>query len=113
VRRYPLCRADGLVEGATRGFVLGTGSERHAVFVLRHNGIVRAYRNACPHQGTPLELMPDAFFDDDRRFLICRTHGARFRPDDGLCVDGPCIGQSLTAAPLRNDGGMLVLEDAD
>lgn len=111
--RHPLCRVAAVAEGTVRGFVFGAGAERRAAFVLRHDGPIRAYRNACPHHGTPLELAPDAFFDHDRRFLVCRTHGARFRPADGFCVDGPCAGRSLMPAPVRVEAGMLVLDEAD
>ena len=111
--RRPLCRADALEEGAARGFVFGAGATRQAVFVVRHAGEIRAYRNACPHQGTPLEIMPDAFFDSERRFLVCRTHGAQFRPSDGFCIAGPCAGRSLAPAPVRVEDGMLVLDKAD
>src|SRR5690348_9851357 len=108
----PLCRAASLAEGTARGFVFGAGSTRQAVFVLCHAGEIRAYRNACPHRGTPLEIMPDAFFDAERRFLVCRTHGAQFRPADGFCVAGPCAGRSLTPAPVRVENGVLVLDEA-
>ncbi|MGH7014874.1 MAG: Rieske (2Fe-2S) protein [Stellaceae bacterium] len=64
----PLCRADALAEGAARGFVFGAESARQAVFVLRHAGEIHAYRNACPYQGTPLEIVPNAFFDRDAAF---------------------------------------------
>jgi len=109
----PLCRAAALVEGAARGFVFGTSAARQAVFVLRYDGEIRAYRNACPHQGTPLEIVPDAFFDAEGRLLVCRTHGAQFRPADGFCIAGPCAGRSLTPAPVRVEDGMLVLDEVD
>ncbi len=111
--REPLYRVDVITEGTARGFVFGTGSRRRTIFVLRHGGIVRAYHNACPHQGTPLELVLDAFFDEQHRFLVCRTHGARFRPADGFCVDGPCAGRSLTSVPVHVEAEMVVLDDAD
>lgn len=108
-----LCEAAAVTEGAARGFVFGAGAARQTVFVVRHAGAIRAYRNACPHQGTPLEIVPDAFFDAGRRFLVCRTHGAQFRPADGFCVAGPCAGRSLTPAPVRVENGMLVLDETD
>ncbi|MDE2227453.1 MAG: Rieske (2Fe-2S) protein [Alphaproteobacteria bacterium] len=111
--RRRLCRADELAEGTARGFVFGAGAERRALFVLRHGGAIRAYRNACPHQGTPLEIVPDQFFDSARRHLLCRTHGARFRPSDGACVAGPCLGRNLTPTPVRVEDGLLILDDPD
>ncbi|MGH7007486.1 MAG: Rieske (2Fe-2S) protein [Stellaceae bacterium] len=109
----PLCETAAVAEDAARGFVFNAGATRQAVFVVRHAGEIHAYRNACPHQGTPLEIVPNTFFDAERRFLVCRTHGAQFRPADGFCVVGPCAGRSLTPAPVRVENGMLVLDEVD
>jgi nitrite reductase/ring-hydroxylating ferredoxin subunit len=79
-------------EGEARGVTLSDGVE--AVAVRRH-GALHAYVNRCPHQGTPLETFPDKFLNSDGSLLICSTHGARFRVEDGLCVSGPCKGERL------------------
>jgi nitrite reductase/ring-hydroxylating ferredoxin subunit len=93
----PICRADEIAEGQARGFVIGEGAARRDVILVRREGVVRAYVNSCPHQGTPLETFPDRFLSSDGKLLICSTHGARFRVGDGLCVSGPCLGKSLQA----------------
>ncbi len=108
-----LCRADELAEGEAKGFVFGEGSARIAVFVLRHGADIHAYINSCPHEGTSLEIFPDRFFDALERYLICRTHGALFRPEDGFCVAGPCAGKSLAPAPIQVADGTIWLEDSD
>lgn len=64
-------------------------------FVIRAGDGVRAYVNACPHVGLPLNLSGDHFFDTDGKLLLCQMHGALFRPDDGFCVSGPCEGEGL------------------
>ena len=70
-------------------------------FLLVHDGTcLRAYRNACPHQGTPLENPLGRVIDDSGQYLVCSTHGARFRLSDGLCVAGPCQGRALTAVAI-------------
>jgi nitrite reductase/ring-hydroxylating ferredoxin subunit len=105
-----LCRLEALAEGETRGFVLGGGAARLEVFVMRRGAGVLAYINACPHIGTPLDTLPGRFLTADGRYFLCSTHGALFRPEDGYCVDGPCRGKSLTPAPVRIEGGMVLLE---
>jgi nitrite reductase/ring-hydroxylating ferredoxin subunit len=105
----PLCRADAIAEGAARGFALGSGFARRLVLVLRKNGILRAYVDSCPHAGTPLEMAADDFFDRDGRYLLCRTHGALFRPEDGVCVAGPCIGARLKPVPIDIADGAIRL----
>ena len=108
-----LCREAELGEGEARGFVFGSGGSRRAVFVLRHGGQIRGYVNSCPHQGTSLEIAPDRFFDALGRHLICRTHGALFRPGDGFCFAGPCAGKSLDPAPIRVADGEIWLDDGE
>ncbi len=100
-----LCRADEVAEGKGRGFRIGAGTEQIAVFVIRRGGALRAYVNSCPHIGTPLDWLPDRFFDRSGEHLLCGTHGALFRPEDGLCVRGPCVGKSLAPRADRNGRG--------
>ncbi len=100
VTRVPLCAADAVAEGAGRGFRLGQGTEQVAVFVIRWQGAIRAYVNSCPHVGTPLDWLPDRFFDREGALLLCGTHGALFRPEDGVCVRGPCAGRRLAPAAI-------------
>ena len=59
----------------------------------------RAYRNVCPHVSIPLDRDGEPLLTADGLFLVCRNHGALFEPEDGLCVAGPCEGESLD--PLR------------
>ncbi len=105
-----LCRADEVGEGNARVFTFGGGARRFEMFLLRREGRLMAYVNACPHQGTPLDLLPGHFYNRDKTLLICRTHGARFRPDDGFCVRGPCDGESLVPVAVAERDGEVVLE---
>ena len=110
VTRVPLCAADAVAEGTGRGFRLGEGTEQVAVFVVRWRGALRAYVNACPHVGTPLDWLPDRFFDREGALLLCGTHGALFRPEDGVCVRGPCAGRRLAPAAIAVEDGTTLLE---
>lgn len=67
----------------------------NSVFAVyrRHNLLV--YLNRCPHLGLPLNWMPDKFLDADAELIQCSSHGALFTIDQGLCVAGPCVEQSL------------------
>ena len=59
-------------------------------FLIRFNGNLRAYRNSCPHMGSPLDWLPGRFFSEDGDQLVCHTHDARFNPIDGVRISGPC-----------------------
>jgi nitrite reductase/ring-hydroxylating ferredoxin subunit len=104
-----LCHVDELAEGSARGFRFGTGAAVRAVFIVKKGGTIYAYDDACPHMGTPLAFLSDRYFDRDGRDLLCATHGARFRVEDGFCLSGPCAGRSLAPATVRIDGNVIVL----
>lgn len=107
-----LCRADAIEEGKGRGFRFGQGTEQVAVFVIRTGGTLRAYVNSCPHVGSPLDFVADRFFTRDGAHLLCGTHGAMFRPEDGVCVRGPCEGRRLTAVAIAVEDGEIVWVEA-
>lgn len=83
---------------------------RGPVLLYRWEGRVHAFRNACPHVGTPLDWMPGRVFTHDGQQLICATHGALFDPATGACLYGPCKGQALEAVPIRLADGQVWLE---
>jgi len=59
-------------------------------FLTCYQGKLRAWRNHCPHAGSPLDWIPGQFYNDDGDQLICHTHGAHFDPLSGNCISGPC-----------------------
>jgi len=72
---------------------------------------VRGWRNQCRHLAVPLDHDdPGRFTTGDRRHLVCGTHGALYRPDDGVCVAGPCRGAQLRGLPIVVAGGNVYLD---
>ena len=71
-----------------------------SAFAFRSRGVARAYVNACPHFGVPLDGRGGELFDRARRHLVCGTHGALFKREDGVCVQGPCMGDRLDALEI-------------
>lgn len=104
-----LCAAADLPEGAPRAAEAAGRDGPLDLVLLRHRGRVLAYRNRCPHRGTPLDWVPGRFLSPDGRQLQCATHGARFRFADGLCVAGPCLGERLAAVPVIEADGQIRL----
>ena len=80
--------------------------------LVKVNGAeVRAYKNECRHLPMPLDDRdPGELWDPDGRYLVCNSHGARYRPDDGLCLAGPCEGSHLKALPIHVNGGEVFLD---
>ena len=77
--------------------------------MARRGTAVHGYVNTCPHAGSPLDWVPDRFMSADGRHLLCATHGALFRVDDGFCIAGPCAGASLRPVAVTVRDGLVVL----
>ena len=92
-----LCHSDDVAEGEARGVGPLEGSKRK-VIIVRRNGALHAWLDACPHYstGTPMAWKTDAYLNGERTHLTCHSHNALFEMDTGACVLGPCLGQSLT-----------------
>jgi nitrite reductase/ring-hydroxylating ferredoxin subunit len=103
-----LCAVSDVPDGGSRGLTLALpGGSRVRVFAVRRGDSVWAYLNRCPHRGTPLDWRPDDFLDRDGRHIVCATHGAVFRVEDGVCIAGPCPGEQLAPLPLERRGEEL------
>ena len=101
-----VCSSAALVDrGEGVRFEVQVGGRPLPAFVIRHDGRVHAYLNQCAHVPVELDWQPGRFFDDEGQFLICATHGATYRPNDGLCVAGPCRGRRLRGLDCTEHSG--------
>jgi nitrite reductase/ring-hydroxylating ferredoxin subunit len=106
-----LCSLAELEPTGSRGFAVGEGDWPLRGFVVRTAKGVAAYVNTCPHAGHPLNFRPDKFLTPDRNLILCASHGALFTRDDGLCIAGPCPGQSLKRVPTEMVGDYVLLAE--
>lgn len=109
VRRQVVCALADLPDPGARGFSPPGAAFADEYFLVRRGGIVRAYRNCCPHAGNCLNWKPDAFLTRDQSLIMCSVHGALFDPVSGRCVGGPCPGKSLDDLPARVEDGSVVV----
>ncbi|HET6607494.1 MAG TPA: Rieske 2Fe-2S domain-containing protein [Rhodopila sp.] len=109
-RHRPLCRLDEIPDGGAKRFPPKPG-EFTGLFAVRRGSAVHVYVNACPHIGTPLDWVPDKFLSADGTMIVCATHGAMFRIEDGVCTRGPCRGDSLEAVVVRVEDGVVMVPD--
>jgi nitrite reductase/ring-hydroxylating ferredoxin subunit len=79
-------------------------------------GVVVRSRRAAVRLCRQLPARRLATGGTERRFLtrendliLCGGHGALFRIEDGVCVAGPCPGQSLAPWPVRIEQGDIVV----
>jgi len=106
-----LCSLAELEETGSRGFSVGEGDWPLRGFIARTADGVSAFVNYCPHAGHPLNFRPHRFMTPDRNLILCSSHGALFARDNGLCIAGPCAGQSLTPIPVEIVSGYVLLAE--
>ena len=107
-----LCPLDDIPDGGGKEITRVAGAPGEApIVVLRRGDQAWAYRNVCPHFSIPLNYEPDTFWTYEAEHLMCAHHSAMFRFEDGVCVDGPCLGAALTRVPVRIEQRMIVEDD--
>lgn len=85
--------------------------DEEGILVRVNTSEVRAYKNECRHLPMPLDDRdPGEIWDPTGRYLVCNSHGARYRVDDGLCVSGPCEGSHLKPLPILVQDGEIFLD---
>ncbi|HEX4710890.1 Rieske (2Fe-2S) protein [Phenylobacterium sp.] len=106
-RGVALCPLEMLADPGARNFVLQIGQARFHGFVVRRGAAVHGYVDRCPHTGLPLAQKLDDYLTPSGELIACSWHGALFQPGDGLCVGGPCAGQSLLSWPVEVRDGVI------
>ncbi|BEV70654.1 MULTISPECIES: Rieske 2Fe-2S domain-containing protein [unclassified Paludibacterium] len=103
-----ICPSEDLPErGRGQRFLFPASPQPLPAFVIRYRGKVYGYLNACRHIPVQMDWQDGEFFDLSGHYLICSMHGARYLPDSGLCVGGPCQGQSLIPVITKESNGMI------
>jgi len=105
-----LCGLDEIADPGALELSWGEGDWPLAFFVVRRGGEVYGYVNRCPHAGHELNLSPNEFLTREGDLIMCRSHGAQFRIDDGSCIAGPCPGTSLDRLEIDVVDGAVYAE---
>jgi nitrite reductase/ring-hydroxylating ferredoxin subunit len=100
--RIDLGPASDLRLGDVRIVAYDGAPPKKSILVVRTPCGVRAYWNVCRHLPIPLDA-GSGVVKTEAELLVCATHGARYEPDQGLCVSGPCRGALLEAVLLELD----------
>ena len=100
-----LCKSADLADGGEAvPFDVVVGGQACRAFAIRFEGRVHAYLNRCSHVAMELDWLPNRFFDDSGRWLVCGSHGAAYRPDTGECAAGACRGGLVKIALSELNG---------
>ncbi len=105
-----LARVEQIEEG---GFLeveaMLPGGDAESLILHRDGDEVRAWLNVCPHAGRRLDWAPGRFLKSKSGELVCAVHGATFELHGGVCVAGPCRGDSLRAVAIEMVDGQIRL----
>jgi len=105
-----LCAGSELTDGGDGiRFEVEFDGQATPAFAIRHGGRVYAYLNRCAHISMELDWNPGKFFDTEREYLICSTHGALYAPESGACRGGPCRGAGLRRLDVFEADGKVYL----
>jgi len=105
-----LCALDDIEDGNSGRFFAECDGQMKNFIVVRQAQHAFVYLNSCPHIGSPLDLAPGRFLNPDKTMILCSTHGALFRIEDGYCVSGPCAEESLSPVAFDiRDGAIYLL----
>jgi nitrite reductase/ring-hydroxylating ferredoxin subunit len=101
-----LCRLEDIPDGGVLG-VDPPDPQGESLLLARRGNSVQGWLNVCPHAGRRMDYAPGLFLVKDDK-LTCAVHGATFAlRQGGLCVSGPCRGQSLVAVAVQVRDGMV------
>ena len=90
-----LAKIKDIEEGVWYEYSLQQEDKLLSIMLIMKKGEYTAYKNFCPHQGRRMDYAAGQFLTTPEGNIVCPAHGAEFKPDDGLCINGPCLGQSL------------------
>jgi naringenin degradation protein FdeD len=90
-----LCALHDIEDGGAKG-LWPNDRGRDQIVAVRRDQAVFVYHNSCPHYDRArLGWKKDAFLNREKTMIFCAAHGALFQVEDGHCVIGPCLGESL------------------
>jgi len=84
-------------------FSLQLDSGLVSIMLIHKDDKYTAFINSCPHQSRRMDYAAGQFLISETGSIICPAHGAEFDSDDGLCINGPCRGQSLTPVQIKSN----------
>lgn len=113
-RERVICASVDLAErGDGVRFEAQRGAETVPAFVVRYEGVPRAYVNRCSHVAMELDWNAGKFFDLERTWLLCSTHAAYYDAASGACRGGPCRGRGLEPLAVVEHDGFIFLQETD
>ncbi len=107
---HKLAKIKDVKQGVWYEFNLQTEDALISLMLIFQDDKYTAFKNFCPHQGRRMNYSVGQFLTTPQGNLVCPAHGAEFNPTDGLCINGPCLGQSLESIHIQlNDDSVFAI----
>ena len=100
-----LFQLNDIKSGESTGLTTEVNGTACMLLAVRMGYQIFVYINSCPHTGTPLDFHTGRFLSWDKKHILCSTHGALFKIEDGQCIAGPCCNSYLEAVPVTIEDG--------
>lgn len=105
-----LAKIDEISEGKWYEFNLQMDEGIFSLMLKKTKDTYFAFKNYCPHQGRRMNYSLGKFLTTQEGNIVCPAHGAEFKPESGLCINGPCLGQSLEPVHIQlNDESVFAI----
>jgi nitrite reductase/ring-hydroxylating ferredoxin subunit len=105
-----VARVGDVPPGETKKFYLQVEGREVECFLVNYKEQFFAYVNRCRHVPMTMDWVENQFLTEDKRYILCATHGAAYEPDTGECVFGPPCGKFLDRVPLMIEGDRVIAQ---
>lgn len=111
VSRRPqrICRVSELYDGEGRSFSVEIDGRKCTIILVRRNTHIFAYADRCPHMEISLLWDRKVLMTADGNCIRCANHDAHFQIAEGICISGPCEGESLKSLMIKISRGSVWL----
>lgn len=94
-------------------FYFDKNDKKKSGFVIKKNNQFFVYLNECQHLDVELDWQENDFFDEEKKYIVCATHGAMYDPNSGLCISGPCMGAYLKKIEYTETSNKIIINLKD
>jgi Rieske 2Fe-2S protein len=100
-----LCPLADLPDGVPRGLTAATGDGPLDLVLMRRSGRLIAYRNRCPHRGTPLDWRPTASWRPTACISSARPTAPAFASPTATASPAPATANGSRPSPSLSRTG--------
>ena len=106
IKNTKLCNIEDLKEEKAL-VIKGDNKYLPGIIIYKGKASIHIWYNNCPHANLTLDLI-EGKVQSKNNDLLCANHGAKFNPETGECIKGPCKNSFLTIFPFKIINNYLI-----